>query len=133
MASRKLAVLRFIKLYLRDNGRSPSLDEIGVACGIGKTRAHAIVHQLGQEGHIVRGSGVRSIQLPDQIAEALRALRQAGWRINGAELDIDAPEGTKPRLTPQPELDYEPTEAMGGDDDGHGDIDTRGGAAARRA
>ncbi|MFA7505276.1 MAG: helix-turn-helix domain-containing protein [Burkholderiaceae bacterium] len=102
MSSRRLQVLDFVRDYIVRHSEAPSLSEIANGCGIGRTRAHALVRTLVRQGHLMRRRGVRGLMLPSAIEEAKRKLRLAGYRID------ESSEGpcTNSRLLPLPALDY---------------------------
>jgi hypothetical protein len=87
MVSRKTQVLRFIKEYFREWGRSPSLGEIGGGLGISKKRVHELLGSLERDGEISRIKGqANGIILPvpaEMISreDFLRQAKEAGFTI----------------------------------------------------
>ena len=62
----KEKVFEFIKDYIIANGRSPSLDEIMVGCGIlSKSHAHTIVEKIVAVGLLEKLGGARGLRLPN--------------------------------------------------------------------
>jgi hypothetical protein len=74
------------------------------------------VLSLAKAGLIVRVPGPRGLRMPDDAAEAVRKLRELGWRIDEADEIARAPppragsasNRSNPSLLPPPELDYPP-------------------------
>ncbi len=81
---RKTEALTFIAEYLLREGRSPGMDEIGAALGVGRSRARALVDALTFEGKVKRDRGSqRGISVPGIEREILiAALRQHGFVVN---------------------------------------------------
>lgn len=81
---RKAEALTYIVQYLLREGRSPGMEEIGLALGVGKSRARALVDALTAEGKVTRARGSqRGISVPGIEREILIALmRQHGFVVN---------------------------------------------------
>lgn len=63
--SRKAQALAYITNHLRTKGHSPSMNDIALALGVGKTRAKTLVHQLATAKMIDRAPGSqRAISVP---------------------------------------------------------------------
>lgn len=104
MVSRKLLVLNFVKTYWARHGASPSYGEIGEGVGCNRSRVKDAVRKLVAEGRLLQTPGqARSLRLPPgeaviSEADALLALRAAGWRVNGDALGHDVTKTALPRL-----------------------------------
>ncbi|WP_394652348.1 LexA family protein [uncultured Sphingomonas sp.] len=135
--ARRYQVLAFITDVLVQQGRSPSIREIGAAFSISDTRVKQLVHRLAQEQLILRQPGAqRGISVPGlsrqmQIDRAKALLRDAGVRV-----DEDFAPSARP--FPQGQLhivavlehtpDPEPGDSGQGDDHDCGDGTAAGGA-----
>lgn len=94
MASRKLLVLNFCRMYIERWGAGPSYGEIAAAQGIAPKTARHHVLTLAREGQLVVTRGLRrSITLPDKHGHAIAILRKEGWTV-----DEDAMLASPPRL-----------------------------------
>ena len=82
MASRRLQVLAFVRVYIRRWGEGPSYGEIAQAVGTNRSRAKDMVRQLIAQGALLRAPGARGLVLPDRVEEALRLLRELGWKVD---------------------------------------------------
>jgi hypothetical protein len=57
----------FVRNYWRENGYSPSMDDIAMQCGYHRTSAHYWVHRMREKGDLLFEDKVaRSIRLPGQ-------------------------------------------------------------------
>ncbi len=82
MASRKLQVLAFIRLFHAQHGVGPSLGEIAAAVGTTRTRVHDSIRKLAREGRVHHMPGQpRGVRPAETRDEALRVLREEGWII----------------------------------------------------
>lgn len=68
LTPRQLKVLTFIRGYIRQNGYSPTYDEIGATFGAkSRSQVHAVVHQLVDRSAITTLPGKRrAIALVEQ-------------------------------------------------------------------
>lgn len=87
MASLRLQVLAFVRLYITRWGEGPSYGEIAEATGTNRTRVKKVISRLIGQGLLLRTPGMRGLILPDQQDRALNLLRDLGWTID--------PEGTR--------------------------------------
>lgn len=93
MASRKLQVLAFIRLFYREHGIGPSLSEIAAAIGSNRTRAQDAIRKLAREGRVHHRPGQPRGVVPVEMRdEALRLLRAEGWTVNPERRGIDHPD-----------------------------------------
>ena len=53
-----------------------------------------------QDGVLVRGEGERGLMLPDQVEQAVRQLREAGWVIDAEAKEGRLPVTIRPLLPP---------------------------------
>lgn len=114
MASRKLQVLGFYKLYYARWGKAPSVGECAGDIGISSTRVKQLLRQLEADRMIIRQPGVRrGITFPepaDRISEgdALMRLRELGYVLDVA---FPCPNSTLPKI---PRLTHIPDVEIGG-------------------
>lgn len=118
MSSRKLLALGFIKEYFAEHAIGPSRREIGNALSISHQHAARLVKALAVEGRIHHRPGqTRSIVPLDSTAEAVRLLRQAGWKVDGDVMRMAQPDVPLSALMGEAVLDYIPDPDAGSGDD----------------
>lgn len=107
MASMRLLVLKFVRVYIQRWSGSPSQGEIAAALDISRTRAKRALRSLARDGMILLTEGPRGISLPDDEQAAIDQLRRLGWEIDkrGHVIRL-SDDGTKKTLLPPAELDY---------------------------
>ncbi|WP_275230908.1 LexA family protein [Novosphingobium album (ex Liu et al. 2023)] len=132
MASRRLLLLAFVRDYIARWGESPSHGEIASGLGISRTRARQLIKALVRSGQLLHRPGPRGLSLPAQRDEAVRRLRDLGWKVD-EDLARASPESpaapcAKTSLPGPIVLDYVPRD--GGADGGNDIGDTRNCAAA---
>jgi len=57
LTNKQNLVLNVIREFIRDNQRQPTLEEIGMQIGIGRSTIHKHVQALIRTGHLVKSSG----------------------------------------------------------------------------
>jgi len=110
MASRRLQVLAFVRVYITRWGEGPSYGEIAQAVGTNRERVKDVVRQLIAQGLLLRAPGMRGLVLPDRRDDALRLLRELGWTVEPSESRVIPPTGqavTNPALQALDVLDYD--------------------------
>ena len=118
MSSRKLLALAFIKEYFAEHAIGPSRREIGNALRISQQHASGLVKALAAEGRIYHRPGAtRSIVPLDATAEAVRLLRQAGWKVDDDVMRVAQPDLPLSTLMGEAVLDYIPDPEVGSGDD----------------
>ena len=92
LTERQLAVLNFIRDYIRDRGISPTLDEMSQYFGVSKITIYEHVSALEKKGAIRKTRNMaRAIELVDQTGP--RQLQIRGRIAAGAAIDaIDDPQ-----------------------------------------
>lgn len=104
MGSSKIAAFAFIRQFIVEWQRGPSLSEIANAIGRSKDTARRAVRRLDHEGLIIRTPGERGIRLPDvpkliSRDEALARLRDEGFVIDEDVLHVSVPGPARPITT----------------------------------
>lgn len=149
MSSRKVRVHDFVKRYFARWGTSPTLGEIGAGCGITRTHAHRLIHELADEKMIElaagKARGIRLRERSDELSEAdaLVLLSELGWTIGDGNKVInprglaaafpmlDHPDVTDSRLLPF--LDHSDDRSAKGESEGmRGEIDENEAEKPRR-
>jgi repressor LexA len=76
MTDREIAILEFIKAYMRLHGVSPSYEVIARGVGLrSKSNIHRLIHKLEEMGHIrLKPYKFRSIKLIDRSVAEVSAL-----------------------------------------------------------
>ena len=76
ISKKRLQVLEFIKMYLREHGVPPSYETIAEGLGMSsKSNIHRIVHRLCDDGYLsVRPYKFRSIKVVDRSAQMIASL-----------------------------------------------------------
>ena len=93
MASLRLQVLAFVRVYITRWGEGPSYGEIGEATGASRTAIKKAVRRLIAQGLLLRSPGARGLMLPDRRDEAIRVLRELGWTVDGDGARLTPPVG----------------------------------------
>lgn len=94
MASRKLQVLAFVRLFHAQHGVGPSLSEMAAAIGTNRARVQGAVRKLAREGRIHYQPGVpRGIRPAESHEEALVLLQSEGWVVNPDRFELIQPIG----------------------------------------
>lgn len=92
MASRKLQVLAFVRLFHAQHGVGPSLSEMAAAIGTNRARVQGAVRKLAREGRIHYQPGVpRGIRPAESHEEALVLLQSEGWVVNPDRFELIQP------------------------------------------
>lgn len=107
MASFRLLVLDFVRVYFRENGASPSYGEIAGGLESSRNQVKMAVRSLVRDRLLLQGDGPRSLALPSDRDAAIRALEGLGFRIDEHARTIAQPI-TDPPLLPPATLDYVP-------------------------
>ncbi len=95
LTERQLAVLTFIKDFIRDKGISPTLDEMAQSFGVSKITIHEHVNALEKKGALTKTRNMaRSIALVESDAGAARRSIPIRGRI-AAGAAIEAIEDTE--------------------------------------
>lgn len=95
LTERQLAVLNFIRDFIRDRGLSPTLDEMSQYFGVSKITIYEHVNALEKKGALRKTRNLaRSIELVEPAPAARRtALQVRGQIAAGAAIEaIDSPE-----------------------------------------
>ncbi|WP_030540573.1 LexA family transcriptional regulator [Sphingobium sp. DC-2] len=93
MASRKLQVLAFIRVYHDRHGVGPSLSEMAAAVGTNRSRVQDAIRKLEREQRIHRVPGkTRGVTPIGSHEEALRQLQALGYIVNPGRMEIVHPE-----------------------------------------
>lgn len=109
MASFRALVLAFVREYIEAWSFSPSYGEIAAHCGCSVGRVRDALQSLVREGKLNKVQGPRGLRLPTEHEAALKALIEAGYRVDeGARLVApgEARKSTHSPLLPPPELTY---------------------------
>ena len=125
-ASRRDEAYEFIRSYIVQRGHSPSIEDVRIALGVGKTRAKALVHQLAVAKMIERVPGAqRGISIPGLVRDlVIEELRREGFVVNNDALTGGpCPQGHLPLIAI---LEHVPS-ILAGD---HHDRSEQGGAAS---
>lgn len=93
MASLRLQVLAFARVYIARWGEGPSYGEIAYATGSNRNSVKKMVRRLIAQGLLLRAPGARGLILPDRRDEALRLLRELGWSIDADGARLTPPRG----------------------------------------
>lgn len=83
MASQRLLVLDFVRLYIERWGEAPSHGEISAGLHIHRDRVRRAIRSLVDDGLLRRMAGPRGLVLPTAEADAIRQLRALGWTVDG--------------------------------------------------
>ena len=131
MSSFRLLVLRFVEDYITQHRGSPSYGEISAGLGdASRTRVKRAVKALVAEGVLVQGGGPRSLSMPTLRDEAVRQLRDLGWKVDEDLKEIRPPGGTNRTLLPPPALTYPSRRGTGIEKCGSEESARRGGSEA---
>lgn len=94
MASRRLQVLAFVRMFHAQHGVGPSLSEMAAAIGTNRARVQGAVRKLAREGRIHYQPGVpRGIRPAESHEEALQLLQSEGWVVNPDRFELIQPIG----------------------------------------
>tara|TARA_R110002072_G_scaffold38314_4_gene110894 strand:+ start:6071 stop:6511 length:441 start_codon:yes stop_codon:yes gene_type:complete len=133
MASFRLLVLAFVRAYFFDHRVSPSQGEIRNALDTTRTRVRDALRSLEKDGLIIRIPGKRGLSLPSMRDEAIRQLRDLGFRVDEDIMRVSSPNcstsGPNFTLLPPPTLDYRApglSLSRDGDQDGKPENDKEG-------
>ncbi|MEM6493679.1 MAG: hypothetical protein AAF650_04800, partial [Pseudomonadota bacterium] len=113
MASFRALVLAFVREYIEAWSLSPSYGEIAAHCECSIGRVRDALKALVREGKLIKVRGPRGLRLPTEHAAALKALIEAGYRVDESARIVthlvtqgEAGKSTHSPLLPPPELTY---------------------------
>ena len=106
MGSFRLLVLGFVRDYIEAHHVSPSQGEIRNALDTTRSRVRDALRSLEGDGLIHRRAGQRGISLPSMRDDAIRLLREEGYRVDEDMKTFSPPDDPHSTLLPPPELDY---------------------------
>ena len=106
MGSFRLLVLKFIRDYIEKYSVSPSQGEIRNGLDTTRSRVRDALRSLEQDRLIHRRAGARGISLPSMRDEAIRLLRDLGYRVDEDLGTVSMPGSPQSTLLPPAELDY---------------------------
>jgi len=106
MASFRLLVLGFVRDYIERHHVSPSQGEIRNALETTRSRVRDALRSLEGDGLIHRRPGQRGLSLPSMREDAIRLLREEGFRVDEDLKTLAPPADPHSTLLPAPELDY---------------------------
>jgi SOS-response transcriptional repressor LexA len=79
MTKRQAEVLAFVRTFMAENGKAPSLVEIGAAIGAHKVTARSLLIRLHEKGYIIREPAIRYDSRNREQKGAWRNIRLPEW------------------------------------------------------